>query len=126
MAAADIRRLVRQLIADDRTSAAGIIADDGTGNEPMVLVMAALTHPFEDGLLAQALRIASSTQDRQVIAIASAFLAGETGRVDALAREHLVDYPGSVLVAWLAACATQPCAETRRPTHPLHEQQEES
>jgi len=108
MAHADTHRLIRQLITDDRTMADGLIRHAKTSNEPIVLVVAALTHPPEAGLAAQALRIASSTQDRQVIAIACAFLAGETDRVDALAREHLVDYPDSVLVAWLAASAPPP------------------
>ena len=40
------------------------------------------------------------------MAIASAHLAGDRDRVDALARDHLVDYPDSILVAWIAAAWT--------------------
>ena len=46
---------------------------------------------------------AGTTRDRQVVAIAAAHLAGDSDRVDALARDHLVDYPDSILVAWIAA-----------------------
>jgi hypothetical protein len=59
----------------------------------------------EPDLMARAAEWASSTRDRQLLAIATAHLAGEIDRVDALAREHLVDYPDSVLVSWLASIA---------------------
>jgi hypothetical protein len=36
------------------------------------------------------------------VAIATAHSRGERELVDALARDHLVDYPDSVLVAWIA------------------------
>ena len=44
-----------------------------------------------------------TTRDRQVVAIAVAHVAGDADRVDALARDHLVDHPDSVLVAWITA-----------------------
>jgi hypothetical protein len=53
----------------------------------------------------RALALATSSRDRQVAAIAGAHLRGERWRVDALAREHLVDHPDSVLVAWIAGGA---------------------
>jgi hypothetical protein len=120
----DTHQLIRRLITGDRTVADGLIRRAKTSNEPTVLVVAALTYPNETGLLVRALRSATSTQDRQVIAIASAFLAGELDRVHALAREHLVDHPDSVLVAWLAASA--PGADTRGPIRSQHEHQEKS
>jgi hypothetical protein len=39
------------------------------------------------------------------VAIAGAYVAGDTDRVDALAREHLVDHPDDILVAWIAGQA---------------------
>jgi hypothetical protein len=120
----DTHQLIRRLITGDRTVDDGLIRRAKTSNEPTVLVVAALTYPNETGLLVRALRSATSTQDRQVIAIASAFLAGELDRVHALAREHLVDHPDSVLVAWLAASA--PGAEARGPIRSQHEHQEKS
>ncbi|HEV2927521.1 MAG TPA: hypothetical protein VGW74_02425 [Propionibacteriaceae bacterium] len=38
-------------------------------------------------------------------AIAAAYGAGDDDRVDALARDHLVDHPDHLLVAWIAAGA---------------------
>jgi hypothetical protein len=124
MAHPDTTELVRQLIAGDRTLANGLLRRAKTSTEPMVLVVAALTHPAETTLLGRALRVASSTRDRQVIAIASAFLAGATDRVDALAREHLVDNPDSVLVAWLASSAPpRATAQRRARTHQIHQEE---
>lgn len=125
MAHPDPQELIRQFIVGDRAVADEFLRRARTSTEPLVLVVAALTHPSDAGLLVRALRMASSVRDRQVIAIASAFLAGETDRVQALAREHLLDHPDSVLVAWLAASAL-PSAEARRPAHPHPAHQEES
>jgi hypothetical protein len=41
------------------------------------------------------------------VAIATAHLRGERDLVDALARDHLVDHPDNVLVAWIAADSHQ-------------------
>ena len=46
---------------------------------------------------------AATTRDRQLVAIAAAHLAGDAGRVEDLARDHLADHPDSVLVAWITA-----------------------
>jgi hypothetical protein len=123
MAHPDTTELIRQLITGDRAVANGLLRRAKTSTEPLALVVAAIAHPAETGLLVRALRIASSTRDRQVIAIASAFLAGESDRVDALAREHLVDNPDSVLVAWLASSAP-PRAEAQPPIRLQHRHQE--
>jgi hypothetical protein len=53
-------------------------------------------------LLIRAAELAATTRDRQLVAIAGAYLEGDSERVDVLAREHLVDYPDNVLVAWIA------------------------
>ncbi len=124
MAHPDPHELVRQLIVGDGVVADAVLERTGTSDEPLALVVAALTRPADTGLLVRALRLASSPRDRQVIAVASAFLAGETERVQALAREHLLDHPDSVLVAWLAASA--PPAPEGRPTRPRPDRQEES
>ena len=52
--------------------------------------------------------MAATTRDRQVVAIAAAHLRGERDLVDALAREHLVDHPDNVLVAWIAGASHAP------------------
>lgn len=70
------------------------------------LVVEALLTPADSRvLLAQAEAAATTTRDRQLVAIAAAHLRGEGDRVDALAREHLVDHPDDVLVAWIAGAA---------------------
>jgi hypothetical protein len=66
------------------------------------LVAAALADSSPD-LLARAAAVAETTRDRQLVAIAAAYLDGDFDRVDVLAREHLVDHPDSVLVASIAA-----------------------
>jgi hypothetical protein len=78
----------------------------------MTLVAAALFAPVGDGLMARAGGIAASTRDRQLVAIAAAHLRGERDLVDALARDHLVDYPDNVLVAWIAGASHR----TKEPT----------
>jgi hypothetical protein len=46
---------------------------------------------------------ATTTSQRQLVAIAAAHLNGDRDLVDALARDHLADHPSSVLVAWISA-----------------------
>jgi hypothetical protein len=66
-----------------------------SSDDPQVLVAAAL--------LARANAAATTSRERQLVAIAAAHLRGERDRVDALARDHLADHPGDFLVAWIAA-----------------------
>ena len=87
---------------------------DGTGSRPTsaqdlsVLVVAALLAASTDDLLAEALRFATTTADRQFVAIAAAYLAGDHDRVDALARDHLLDHPSRPVLAWIVAHSRQP------------------
>jgi hypothetical protein len=74
-------------------------------DDPMILVAAALFAADGEELLARAGGMAATTRERQVVAIAAAHLRGERDLVDALAREHLVDHPDNVLVAWIAAAS---------------------
>ena len=55
--------------------------------------------------------LAATTRDRQLVAIATAHLRGERELVDALARDHLVDHPDNVLVAWIAGAISAPPPE---------------
>lgn len=71
------------------------------------LVEAALAAPDGTALLARARHGATSTRDRQVVAVAAAYLHGDHDLVDALARDHLVDHPDSVLVARIAALSQE-------------------
>jgi hypothetical protein len=69
------------------------------------LVLAALFAADADDLMAEAGEMAETTRDRQLVAIANAHLRGEHELVDALARDHLVDHPDNVLVAWIASAS---------------------
>jgi hypothetical protein len=89
------------MVGDDAAIAA--IAEESFASEdPLILVAAALFAPDGDGLLARAAAIAATSRDRQLVAIATAHRRGERELVDALARDHLVDHPDNVLVAWIA------------------------
>jgi hypothetical protein len=95
-------QLIHQLVVGDVTAIAAIVEASRGSDDPMVLVAAALFASDADGLMVRAGRIATTTRDRQLVAIATAHLRGERELVDALARDHLVDHPDNVLVAWIA------------------------
>lgn len=100
--------LVRQLISGNPAAADAILARATTSTEPLVLTAAALIDPTTPGHLARAAAAAVRPRDRQIAALAAAHLAGDHDLVSALAREHLLDHPDSVLAAWIAAGATRP------------------
>ena len=97
--------LVRQLMSGDPAAAEAILASATTSSEPLVLTAAALLDPADPDLLQRANTSARRPRDRQVVALAAAHLAGDRERLTALAREHLLDHPGSVFAAWIAAGA---------------------
>ena len=66
----------------------------------MLVAAAVLTGSAEH--LERARAIASTTRDRQVVALAGAYVAGETDRLGALVRDHLVEHPDHLLAAWIA------------------------
>lgn len=98
---------IRRAIGGDVSAAQRIreAADDTAS--PLVLVVAALLDRNADRL-DTAKGVAQTSRDRQVVEIARASLAGLTEQVDALAREHLVDHPDNLVVAWIASGALVP------------------
>jgi hypothetical protein len=98
-------QLLHRLVVGDADAIAGIVEASRTSDHPMILVAAALFAPDPDGLIARAGEMAGTTRDRQLVAIATAHLRGERELVDALARDHLVDHPDNVLVAWIAGAS---------------------
>ena len=102
----DSHILIRQLISGDPAAAAVILARATTSTEPLVLTAAALLEPGTPSLLERATSTAVTTRDRQLAALAAAHIAGDKELVSALAREHLLDHPDSVLAAWIASGAT--------------------
>jgi hypothetical protein len=109
--------LLHQLVVGDAEAIAAITAASRTSDDPMILVAAALFAPDGDGdgLITRAHNAATSTRDRQLVAVATAHLRGDRDLVDALARDHLADHPDNVLVAWIAD-ASHRAANPHRPT----------
>jgi hypothetical protein len=105
MPTTDPEQLLHQLAVGDAAAIASIVHASRTSDDPLILVAAALFAPDGHDLINRAERLAASTRDRQLVAIATAHLAGDHDLVDALARDHLVDHPDSVLVAWIAAAS---------------------
>ena len=104
MAAPDPEQLIHQLAVGDagRDRRDRRVASR-TSDDPMILVAAALFAPDgDDARRRAAATVGDTTRDRQLVAIAGAHLRGDRDLVDALARDHLVDHPDSVLVAWIA------------------------
>jgi hypothetical protein len=95
--------VIHQLVVGGDAAIAQIITRALTSNDVTTLVAAALFATDPGELLQRAADVATTTRDRQVVAIAVAHVAGNADRVDALARDHLVDHPDSVLVAWISA-----------------------
>jgi hypothetical protein len=98
-------QLIHQLVVGDAAAITAIVEASRTSDDPMILVAAALFAPDGDGLIARAGGMAATTRERQLVAIATAHLRGERELVDALARDHLVDHPDNVLVAWIAGAS---------------------
>ena len=101
--------VIHQLVVGGDAAIAEIIERARSSDDVTTIVAAALFAPTPGDLLDRAAGVATTTRDRQVVAIAVAHVAGDADRVDALARDHLVDHPDGVLVAWITANThTQP------------------
>ena len=94
MPATDRQELIDELIRE---------TSDGIGATPSVsvLVVAALLAASERDLVEVAMQSAATTADRQFVAIAAAHLTGDHDRVDALARDHLIDHPARPVLVWI-------------------------
>jgi hypothetical protein len=94
--------LLRRLISADQAAAAAVLVRARTSEIPALLVAAALISGDSGGLLARATAHATTTRDRQLVAIVTAHLEGDHDLFDALIRDHLADHPDNVLAAWIA------------------------
>lgn len=126
MTPTDTETLLRQVIGGDAAAAALIVDQARNSNEAIVLAAAALIDPGSLSLMARAAAAAATTRDRQVVAITAAHLTGDRNRVDALARDHLVDYPDSTLVAWIAAGASSNSRPHQEELTSAHQEKEQS
>jgi hypothetical protein len=94
--------MIRRAIGGDPAAIESIIDAADVSDHALVVVMAAVLE-HNPGRLPRAKRTARSSRDRQVVEIATAFLGGNRDRVNGLARDHLVDHPDSLIVAWIAS-----------------------
>ena len=98
--------VIRQAIGGDPGATSWIVAQADDSTSALMITMAALLERLPTRL-DRALTIALTSRDRQVVEIARAHLDGRGELVDALARDHLVDYPDSLIVAWIASDAVE-------------------
>jgi hypothetical protein len=100
----NVEIVIRQAIGGDTNAISQIVDQAATSENAVVIAMAALLQREPLGL-ERARAVASTSRDRQLVEIARNHLDGATELVDALARDHLVDYPDSLVVAWIASDA---------------------
>jgi hypothetical protein len=112
-------KLIRLLIGGDPYAPVAILQRAENSTDPVLLVAAALINSTGPDRLGRAAELAGNTRDRQLVAIAAAYVAGDQDRVDALVRDHLVDHPDHLLVAWIAAGAG-----FLADPHPTHHQEQ--
>jgi hypothetical protein len=112
----DTNLLIRRLIAGDAEASARLQALAAGATSPTLLVAAALAGRDGDRLLARAAAAATTTRDRQLVAIAAAHLAHDAERLDVLVRDHLADHPDSILAAWIASQHQRPGRPATRPS----------
>jgi len=114
----DIEDLLRQLIGGNADARTEIRDRATTSCCAALLVAAALLADQPDILLARAAQHAETTRDRQLAAVAAAHLHHDDELLDALVRDHLADFPDSLVAAWIAAEHTdQPTLSIPRRNH---------
>lgn len=98
--------VIRRAIGGDPGATTWLVAQADHSESALVIAMAALLERLP-ARLDRALAAALTSRDRQVVEIARAHLDGKSELVDALARDHLVDFPDSLIVAWIASDAVE-------------------
>ncbi|MFN0027119.1 MAG: hypothetical protein ACKV2O_08045 [Acidimicrobiales bacterium] len=101
----NVDTVIRRVISGDSSARCWIMERADTVRDPRLLILVALIDR-RPARIDRALKACETTGERQVVAITAAHLRGDGQLVDALARDHLVDHPDSVLVAWIASGAT--------------------
>jgi hypothetical protein len=104
MTDAGVDAIIRGAIGGDAKARSWVVANADSIDDAVLVAMAALLERRPDRL-DRAAAVATTSRDRQVVAIARAHLQGERDLVDAFARDHLVDHPDSLIVAWIASDA---------------------
>jgi hypothetical protein len=99
----DIPDLLHRLVGGDASATVEILALADSDGSPELLVVAALSSETPGQLLDRAMQSATTSKDRQLVAIAAAHIAGNVDLLNVLVRDHLADHPDNVLAAWIAA-----------------------
>jgi hypothetical protein len=94
--------LLGRLLSGDPEAADRITAAAVDSRSVSVLVAAAVVTGSVEPLR-RATGLATSTRDRQLVALAEARLTASDDVFDALVRDHLADYPDQLLASWMAA-----------------------
>ena len=98
----DEQALLRLLVGGDAAATDRVLALAADTRSVAVLVAAAVVTGSAVPL-GRAAGLATSTRDRQLVALAEARLSAGDDVFDALVRDHLADYPDQLLAAWMAA-----------------------
>jgi hypothetical protein len=96
--------LLHRLIGDLPDAPAEVL-DRAPGSTSAPLLVAAALLACDRHLLARAARYASTTRDRQLVALAEAHLHGNADLLHVLVRDHLCEHPDNLLAAWIAGRA---------------------
>jgi hypothetical protein len=97
----DNTALLHRLIGDHPDAPAEILELAAVCTSIPLLVAAAVL-AGDLGLLARAARDATTTRERQLVALTEAHLRGNADLLDALVRDHLCEHPDNLLAAWIA------------------------
>lgn len=97
----DNTALIRRLIGGHPDAPAEILGLALQSSSTPLLVAAALL-AGDPRLLIRAVQHASTTRDRQLVALAEAHLRGNADLLQVLVRDHLSEHPDNLLAAWIA------------------------
>ncbi len=104
--------MIRSAIGGDDGAMAWVVAHADSIDDAVLIAMAALLERLPQRL-DRAATVAATSRERQVVAIARAHVNQQRELVDALARDHLADYPDSLIVAWIASDSRRVSARSR-------------
>lgn len=100
----DVDATIRRAIGGDQRASDAVLLAAASTDDARLLAVAAILTSRQD-LIDRARASASTTRDRQMVAIGATHLAGDAELVRLLARDHLSEHPDSLIVAWIATLA---------------------
>ena len=97
----DSASLLDRLLSDHPGALAEVL-DRANGSTSTPLLVAAALLAQDSELLTRATRYATTTRDRQLVALGEAHLSGNADLLEVLVRDHLFEHPDNLLAAWIA------------------------